>query len=213
MTEPTHYNQKPKRRAEYIRPRNVLKEKVGSGGLSEDILNKAQALLENNTVDFLPLGEIYLNKLMAGIEKAKNRRPTDDLEYCISNMLYPAMQLKANGGMFHYPLVTVIADKLIQFLEVIETLDLEALDAWLTSDQAGLQNPPPQEEVVLPPWLEQALQDPPQTALSSSADALQATHSGSGVSQTPSQPSPSSEALQKLRQKNRLAQQRSRKYA
>lgn len=131
MTEPTHYNQKPKRRAEYIRPRNVLKEKVGSGGLSEDILNKAQALLENNTVDFLPLGEIYLNKLMAGIEKAKNRRPTDDLEYCISNMLYPAMQLKANGGMFHYPLVTVIADKLIQFLEVIETLDLEALEIIL----------------------------------------------------------------------------------
>ena len=65
-----HYNQTPKRRAEFIKPLNTLKQKVGSGGLSEDILNKAQALLENNTVDFLPLAEMYLEGLMKGIEKS-----------------------------------------------------------------------------------------------------------------------------------------------
>ena len=30
------------------------------------------------------------------------------------------MQLKANGGMFHYSLVTQISDRLIQFLEVVD---------------------------------------------------------------------------------------------
>ena len=50
---------------------NTLKAKVGSGGLSEDILNKAQALLENNTVDFQPLAEMYLTALMKGIDIAK----------------------------------------------------------------------------------------------------------------------------------------------
>lgn len=126
-----HYNQPQKRKAEFITPPNTLKSKVGSGGLSEDILDKAQKLLENNTVDFLPLGEMYLNTLMKGIETAKNASPDEDQEHLITLMLYPGMQLKANGGMFHYPLVTKIADKLIQFLEVIEVPDIEAIEIVL----------------------------------------------------------------------------------
>jgi hypothetical protein len=112
-----HFSQKPRRKAEFIKPPNMLKTKVGTGGLSDDILNKAEDLLENNTVDFQPLAEMYLAGLMKGIELAKEADPADDQEYVISRMLYPGMQLKANGGMFHYPLVTRIADKLIQFLE------------------------------------------------------------------------------------------------
>lgn len=123
-----HYNQIPKRKAEFINPPNTLKQKVGSGGISDEILNKAQELLENNTVDFLPLGEMYLNTLMKGIEKTKNAHPDEDTEHLITLMLYPGMQLKANGGMFHYPLVTKIADKLIQFLEVIDEPDNEAIE-------------------------------------------------------------------------------------
>jgi len=126
-----HYNQTPRRKAEFISPPNYLKEKVGSGGLSEDILDKAQALLENNTVDFQPLAEMYLEGLMKGIEHTKNANAEDDQEFLISTMLYPAMQLKANGGMFHYALVTSIADRLIQFLEVIETPDIASIEIVL----------------------------------------------------------------------------------
>lgn len=126
-----HYNQTPRRKAEFITPPNELKVKVGSGGLSEDILEKAQALLENNTVDFLPLAEMYLESLMKGIEHTKNAGPEEDKEYIISTMLYPAMQLKANGGMFHYQLVTNISDRLIQFLEVIEEPDIESVEIVL----------------------------------------------------------------------------------
>ena len=126
-----HYNQTPKRKAEFINPPNTLKAKVGAGGLSEGILNKAQELLENNTVDFLPLAEMYLGSLMKGIEAAKAGETSDDPEFVIASMLYPGMQLKANGGMFHYPLVTRIADKLIQFLEVVEGPDLEVVEIVL----------------------------------------------------------------------------------
>jgi len=126
-----HYNQTPKRKAEFIVPPNHLKEKVGTGGVSDDILEKAQALLENNTVDFQPLADMYLNSLMKGIEVSKDSNASDDNEYLISTMLYPAMQLKANGGMFHYPLVTDIADRLIQFLEVIDEPDLESIEIVL----------------------------------------------------------------------------------
>lgn len=128
---PTHFDQQPRRKAEFIKPPNILKAKVGTGGLSEAILDKAQALLENNTVDFQPLAEMYLNSLMKGIDFAKNASPDENEEYVIASMLYPGMQLKANGGMFHYPLVTKIADKLIQYLEVIERADIEAVEIVL----------------------------------------------------------------------------------
>ncbi len=112
-------------------PPNTLKAKVGSGGLSDDILRKAQTLLENNTADFQPLAEMYLASLMEGIELAKSGGEEQDDEYVISTMMYPAMQLKANGGMFQYPLISAIADKLIHFLEVINEPDIEAVEIVL----------------------------------------------------------------------------------
>ncbi len=123
-----HYNQKPRRRAEFITPPNLIKQKVGSGGLSEEILDRAQELLEKNTIDFLPLAEIYLKRLKDGVVLSANLGPADDIEYVISTMLYPAIQLKGNGTMFHYPLVTTMADKLIQFLEVIERPDSKIVE-------------------------------------------------------------------------------------
>jgi hypothetical protein len=127
-----HFNQKPVRKAEFITPPNTLKAKVGSGGLSDDILGKAQSLLENNAVDFMPLADMYLSTLTRAIDAAKDMNVDalshEDNEALISGMLYPAMQLKANGGMFRYQMVTKISDRLIQFLEVIEKPDLDALE-------------------------------------------------------------------------------------
>jgi hypothetical protein len=132
---PHHYNQKPLRKAEFVMPLNSLKSKVGTGGLSEAILNKAEALLENNVVDFMPLADMYLNALLKGIEAARKadmeQKKTGDGEALISAMLYPAMQLKANGGMFRYQLVTQMSERLIEFLEVIDNTDTEALEIVL----------------------------------------------------------------------------------
>lgn len=127
MSDERHYRQEPRRKAEFIRPPNTLKAKVGSGGLTDIILDKAQALLENNAIDFLPLAEIYLENVMRGADYARSN-PDQDPELQIAHITYPVMQLKANGGMFHYHLVTRTADKLIQFLEVIERPDKEALE-------------------------------------------------------------------------------------
>ena len=138
----THFNQTRRRKAEFIRPPNVLKEKAGSGGLGDDILNKAQKLLEESTVDFAPLCNMYLETLQQGIDMAKDTGPTEDVEHIMSHMIYPAMQLKANGGMFHYNLITAIADKLIQFLEVLEEPDIGAIEiimAFHTTIRAVIQ--------------------------------------------------------------------------
>jgi hypothetical protein len=123
-----HFSQPQRRKAEFIRPPNLLKEKVGVGGIGDDILDKAQTLLENNAVDFAPLAEIYLASLMKGIDRVKSRKPSDDPEELIAGVIYPVMQLKANGGMFHYALITSISDRLVQFLEVIENPDPDAME-------------------------------------------------------------------------------------
>jgi hypothetical protein len=128
---PTHFNQTPRRKAEVLRPPNTLKAKVGSGGISDAILDKAQALLENNVVDFQPLAEMYLQTLMKSIETAQVNHDKQDTETLIAGMIYPAIQLKANGGMFHFPLITIMADRLIQYLEVIVEPDLDALEIVL----------------------------------------------------------------------------------
>lgn len=126
----SHYNQPQKRKAEFFKPPNTLKSKVGSGGLSEAVLDRAQAIIEHNTVDFMPLAEADLALLLKGIESAKTARPRnkEESEQIIGQMLYPLMQLKANGGMFRYPLVTAIADEGVQFLEAIETADADAIE-------------------------------------------------------------------------------------
>lgn len=126
-----HFQQEPRRKAEFIMPPNTLKSKVGNGGLGDEIISKAQSLLENNVVDFQPLAEMYLNSLMKGIDAAREGKSGKDHEAAISAMLYPSMQLKANGGMFHYPLVTTIGDKLVQFLEVIREPDSDAIEIVL----------------------------------------------------------------------------------
>lgn len=126
--EQKHFSQEPRRKAEFIMPPNTLKSKVGSGGIGEDILEKARILLETNSVDFQPLAEMYLNKLMIATNAARAANRDTDIEAQITALLHPAMQLKSNGGMFHYPLVTTIADKLVQFLEVLAKPDEDALE-------------------------------------------------------------------------------------
>ncbi len=125
----THFDQKPRRQAEFMRPVPELKEKVGSGGLGDDILRRAESILENNTTDFSPLAEMYITTLTKALDNARNAIPSREYhEYAITVMIYPAMQLKANGGMFRFPLVTLLADKMVQFLEVIDTIDIDVID-------------------------------------------------------------------------------------
>lgn len=123
----THFNQTPLRKAEFIKPPNLIKVKVGSGGLSDQIIEKAQKILTEDNTDFKPIAESYLGAIRTSLELAQSGNQMSD-EAIIASILYPAVQLKANGGMFNFPVITTIADKLVQFLEVIKRPDLEAIE-------------------------------------------------------------------------------------
>ncbi|MGH1403118.1 MAG: hypothetical protein ACRBDL_02645 [Alphaproteobacteria bacterium] len=126
-----HYNQKPKRNAEFIKPPNVLKAKVGYGGLSNQILDRTQSLLENHAADFSPLADIYLDRMKKALDEARERAESTESEEQIALVLLPCVQLKANGAMFHFPLITRVAERFVQFMEVVERLDNETLDIAL----------------------------------------------------------------------------------
>jgi hypothetical protein len=121
------YPQDPRRRAEFIFPTATLKNKVGSGGLDDSIIQKAQRVIEETTDDFVPMGQRYLNALQEGINMTIKERGKLDDEFLLSSILYPAMQLKANGAMFGFPLVTSISARLIRFLEQLKGPDAHAL--------------------------------------------------------------------------------------
>ncbi len=121
------YPREPRRRAEILFPPNTLKAKVGSGGIDEKLILKAQKVIEETKIDFLPIGQRYLAALQEGMRTTQSSRGRVDDESLIATMLYPAMQLKANGGMFGYPLVTAVAARLIRFLEQIHDTNDDAL--------------------------------------------------------------------------------------
>lgn len=124
MTDIAH--QTKLRRAEKIVPPNVLKKKVGSGGFDKKKIEKAQELIENNEIDFTPVAQELLGDLQTIIADIRSGKLEG--ESAIEKLFFPAMQLRAQGGMFQYPLVSKICDVLINFLETVKAPDADAME-------------------------------------------------------------------------------------
>ena len=125
-------------KARFLKPPNLLKTKVGSGGLSERVLDKAQKLLENNSIEFEPIAEMYLDTLLKAIDKASYSSGYTTDEDIIRGVYFPALQLRANGKMFKYTLITLMSEKFIEFLNMLDKVDgkvLEIMQAFHTSIQ------------------------------------------------------------------------------
>lgn len=143
MTTNQEFNRPVKRQAEFIQPPNKLKRVVGDGGLSDEILNRAEALIQENTTDFVPLAQLYLNRLSQAVDSIRKHSPEladqEKQEQYISLLIYPTMHLKANGAMFKYPLISTISNRMVNFLEVIDRIDhdvIELFNAYETTIRA-----------------------------------------------------------------------------
>jgi len=110
--------------AKIITLKNVLREKIGSGGLDKIIIERAEDHIRNNDISFQWPASELLKKTVTAIEtaqsKAERNRPVIEI------ICKPVMQLKASGGMFGYPLLTRISNIVLNFLDDRETLDDEA---------------------------------------------------------------------------------------
>ena len=107
----------------FINVPNMLKAKVGQGGISPSILKKSQDFIENNPVDFTPYAQEYIKLLNESIKKLKENPDMGKNEEFIRQCSVPMMSLKANGGMFKYPLISMVADVGLNFMSRIDEIN------------------------------------------------------------------------------------------
>jgi len=118
--------QKKVRDAQFLTPPNVMKQKVGSGGVATEALAKAEEYIEKNTTNFKPAGIALVDALTEALRNTRNGGMKSDT--AIEFMLYPAVRLKSQGALFHYPLISKISEILVNFLETIETTDEDVFE-------------------------------------------------------------------------------------
>jgi hypothetical protein len=113
-----------------------LQKKAGVGEIDPELILKAEQFIQDNDEDFTPMALELLAKLASTLARIKrhNIRTAEVLQ----ELEAPVMQLKANGKMFKYDLVTSLASITLDFLESIDTLDDDVL-ALVTVQLSGLQ--------------------------------------------------------------------------
>lgn len=114
------------RRPKFIPPLTALKKKVGDGGIPAYILKQAQDFMERNTVDFTSHARRFLDDLNS------LKTDTETLEkqpkQAIAKIVDIVMQLKSNGSMFRYQLISMISDVMLRFLEKMEIVDNDFIE-------------------------------------------------------------------------------------
>lgn len=112
----------------FIEPPNTLKVKVGHGGIPPELLKQSQEFIENNPMRFEPYAQEYLEEIEGQIEKLKTHPSLKSDDDFLNEFAQPIMGLKANGGMFKYPLISMIADVALQFLDRVEEMNDDGLE-------------------------------------------------------------------------------------
>lgn len=108
-----------------IKADRVLQAKVGTGTISEEIISRAQGVMDNNDVDFAPMAKGFLSELGESVEKA---RGGENMDECVKVMTESVMQLKGNAKTFRYDLIGNLANVMLDFLENVEQLDNDAIE-------------------------------------------------------------------------------------
>ena len=102
-----------------------LQQRVGTGKISEESVQKAQKVMDTNQVDFGPLAKPFLEELKKAVEDAK-AGGKDDKEI-MEAISMPIMNLKANAGTFKFELISGLTGTVLNFLENIEGPDKKVL--------------------------------------------------------------------------------------
>lgn len=112
-------------KANVYKANRMLQQKVGSGPLDERAVQRSQKAIDENDVDFTPLGMRFLDLLEAAVKQAGDE--FIDMKTRKQALTSPVMELKANAAIFHYSLIGNLANIMLSFLESIEELDKDAV--------------------------------------------------------------------------------------
>lgn len=105
----------PQKKAKFIAPPNNLKKKIGDGGVGELVLNRCEDIIKESQMDFDKFTDENLVAIQTLVSRSKNKEISKDA--FVEALIEPVMQLKANGRMFKYELVSDLSNILMLFLE------------------------------------------------------------------------------------------------
>lgn len=114
------------KRANILKANRLLQAKVGLGPVDPKLIEKSQALIDKNEVDFQPLAAEYIEALELALSDAKKGEKEDS--QILQDFIEPVMQIKANAKMFNYELVGNLANIMLNFLETLEEMDKDVLE-------------------------------------------------------------------------------------
>lgn len=112
-----------KKKPTYFTPHNTLKDKVGEGGIPLHLITRCQEYLESNPVDLTPFATRHLDELTE--LKSKIDTKAIDNDTARAKIFNTIMQLKSNGSMFHYQLISMISDVMLRFMENVKTINAD----------------------------------------------------------------------------------------
>lgn len=113
-------------KSKVIKANYRLQHKVGGGPLDPRAVLKSQQAIDNNTVDFAPIGLAILTKMKDAADLGKN--PASSAKDVKSAVTTAVMELKAHAALFHYSLIGDLANVMLNFLEAIQEIDNDVLD-------------------------------------------------------------------------------------
>lgn len=116
-----------KKDIKYINPPNLLKNKVGSGGIDTEDIEEAQEIIESVLIDFAPYAENFITEIEA-VYKELQTVSDAQKQKTLEKIIMPVMELKSNGAMFNYKIITDVARVFLYFLECLEEINNDALD-------------------------------------------------------------------------------------
>lgn len=115
-----------KTKTRVIRASYELRSRVGVGPVPQETLEACQKIIDENRVDFSPLGLEFLENLRQTISQTKSRQISEN--EALTQMTDIVMQLKANAAIFHYQLVGNLAQVMLGFLESLIHIDENAVE-------------------------------------------------------------------------------------
>ncbi len=114
-------NKPPKKKVKFHTPQNTLRLKAGYGGFDPVVMDRAETFIQTNEVDFTSIANSILERLDKAYEAVQrdNQRSKEG----INRLVGPIMELKANGAMFKFSLLSDVANIALDFLEDMHHLN------------------------------------------------------------------------------------------
>ncbi len=109
-----------------IKANFALRSKIGRGKISPAAILACAQLMDSNAFDFQNLAGDLLTEIRDTRAKFETGRLSD--EDALGKLRTQIMQFKANAAPFHYPLLTEIAQIVLDLIENIEKLDPPSLE-------------------------------------------------------------------------------------